>query len=192
MDSVWLFTNYIIVKCGSELKYIPKEKSSRFGGPEAPRNFNINFGSEVWIQDIFSTGIDDLVQIFVINDVIKRLFIITWNLKLNREHANFQSNFDLNTNPEYLFLRCYGGNKASNFNMMLDHGALINLQNNLPTQFFDIENERDWCPALELRNHVVGQKKVQEDKSKYLELTHPGRIQHFISYSDLTYWVRYE
>lgn len=75
---------------------------------------------------------------------------------------------------------------------MLDHGAMINLQNNLPVQFFDIENERDWCPSLELKDYIPGQKKVQEDKSKYLELTHPGRIQHFISYSDLLYWERYE
>ena len=60
--------------------------------------------------------------------------------------------------------------------MMLDHGAMINLQTNLPVQFFDIENERDWCPSLELKDYLPGQKKVQEDKSKYLELTHPGRI----------------
>ena len=76
--------------------------------------------------------------------------------------------------------------------MMLDHGALINLQNNLPVQFFDIENERDWCPSGELKKNVQGQKKVQQDGKKYLELSHPGRIQHFISYTDWTYWVRYE
>ena len=76
--------------------------------------------------------------------------------------------------------------------MMLDNGALINLANNLPVQFFDIENERDWCPKLELKDFLHGQLKVQEDCAKYLELTKPGRLQHFISYSDLTYWVRYE
>jgi len=60
--------------------------------------------------------------------------------------------------------------------MMLDHGALINLHSNLPCQFFDIENEKDWCPQLELHNYIPGQKKVQEDYAKYLELTHPGRV----------------
>ena len=39
---------------------------------------------------------------------------------------------------------------------MLDKGALINMQNNLPVQFFDIENEGDWCPRGELRHHVLG------------------------------------
>ena len=60
--------------------------------------------------------------------------------------------------------------------MMLDHGALINLQNNLPVQFFDSENERDWCPSGELKKNVQAQKKVQQDGKKYLELSHPGRI----------------
>jgi hypothetical protein len=40
--------------------------------------------------------------------------------------------------------------------MMLDHGALVNLQTNLPLQFFDIENERDWCPVGELKKNVPG------------------------------------
>ena len=40
--------------------------------------------------------------------------------------------------------------------MMLDHGALVNLQTNLPLQFFDIENERDWGPVGELKKNVPG------------------------------------
>ena len=36
VDSVWLFTNYIIVKCGSELKYIERNSSSLFGGESKP------------------------------------------------------------------------------------------------------------------------------------------------------------
>ena len=51
---------------------------------------------------------------------------------MNREHSNFQSTFDEKTNPEYLFLQSYGGNKTENFNIMLDHGAMINLSSNLP------------------------------------------------------------
>ena len=43
-----------------------------------------------------------------------------------------------------------------NFNVMLDKGAMINLQNNLPVQFFDIENENDWCPDFALKNFLPG------------------------------------
>ena len=110
----------------------------------------------MWIQDIFATGIDDLVQLLLINDVTKRLYVITWNLQFNREHSNFQSIFDDSTNPEYLLLRTYGKYNPNRFNIMLDQGALINMQNNLPVQFFDIENEGDWCPKGELRHHVLG------------------------------------
>ena len=110
----------------------------------------------MWVQDIFATGIDDLIQIFLINDITRRLFVVTWNLQLNREHSNFQTTFDDTTNPEYLLLRTYGQQNANKFNMMLDHGALVNLQTNLPLQFFDIENERDWCPVGELKKNVPG------------------------------------
>jgi len=75
---------------------------------------------------------------------------------LNREHSNFQSTYSKNCNPDYLFLKSLGGAKTQNFNLMLDHGAMINLANNLPCQFFDIENERDWCPKLQLVDHVYG------------------------------------
>ena len=80
MDAVWVFTNHIIFKCGSELKYIDVNETGLLGGSPTPKDFRINFGSEVWIADIYSTGVDDLVQIFVINDILKRHFIITWNL----------------------------------------------------------------------------------------------------------------
>ena len=30
-------------------------------------------------------------------------------------------------------------------------------------QFFDLENEKDWCPKGEMINYIEGQKKVQED-----------------------------
>ena len=191
IDQVWVFTNYIVVKCGASLKYVKKKTKKRFFKPK-PKEFNIDLGAEVWIQDIFATGIDDLIQIFLINDITKRLYVITWNLQFNREHSNFQSIFDDSTYPDYLLLRSYGKHNSNRFNMILDKGAIINLQNNLPIQFFDIENEGDWCPVGELKNNITGQRKLQEDNTKYLELTHPGRIQHFISYSDWTYWVRFE
>ena len=187
---MWVFTNYVVVKSGASLKYLRKNYS--YISNEEVIEFNIDFGTEIWIQDIFATGIDDLVQIFLINDVTKRIYVITWNLKFNREHSNFQSTFEDETNPEYLLVRTYGEFNPCRFNIMLDHGALVNLFNNIPIQFFDMENEGDWCPRGMLQNHVKGQKRMQEDNAKFLELAHPGRIQHFISFLDLTYWVRFE
>lgn len=113
------------------MKYISRKKEGLFGN-RGPQDFNINFGSEVWIQDVYTTGVDDLIQFMIINDQQKRIYVITWNLQLNREHSNFQSTYTKNTNPDYLFLKSFGGTKHSNFNIMLDHGAMINLGNNLP------------------------------------------------------------
>ena len=53
------------------------------------KTFNIELGNDVWCQEIYPTGIDDLVQIYLINDKNKQIFVVTWNLMLNREHSNF-------------------------------------------------------------------------------------------------------
>ena len=58
-------------------------------------------------------------------------------------------------------------------------------------QFFDVETEGDLVPHGALKNTVTGQKKISEDKQMYLDLMHPGRVQHFISLTDLLYWERY-
>jgi len=43
-------------------------------------NFAVDPGAEVWIENIFSTGIEDLIQLFILDDVARRIYIITWNL----------------------------------------------------------------------------------------------------------------
>ena len=35
-------------------------------------------------------------------------------------------------------------------------------------------------------------KRVSFDRARYLDLTHPGRIHHFISFTDLLYWERFQ
>ena len=47
VDSVWLFTNHIVVKSGAELKYMKKKETGRF--KRSPKPFNVDFGTEVWI-----------------------------------------------------------------------------------------------------------------------------------------------
>ena len=37
-----------------------------------------------------------------------------------------------------------------NFNYFLDNGAIINLDNNLPVQFFDPESEKNTMPTGQL------------------------------------------
>ena len=95
--------------------------------------------------------------------------------------------------PENLILSSYSSGKGQKqFNFCLDDGCIINLENNLPVQFFDAENEGDLVPHGPLKNTVSGQKKISEDMMMYLDLLHPGRVQHFISLIDLLYWERYQ
>ena len=47
VDSVWVFTNHIVIKSGAELKYMKKKGSGLF--KKTPKQFNIDFGTEVWI-----------------------------------------------------------------------------------------------------------------------------------------------
>lgn len=108
--------------------------------------FSITPGAEVWIENVISTGVNDLVQLFIVDDVNHRLFVITWNLQMNREHSLFQSTYAEDVFPENLIMRGKAYNKTQDFNYFLDNGAVINLDTNLPVQFFDVENESDTMP----------------------------------------------
>ena len=82
--------------------------------------------------------------------------------------------------------------KQQDFNYFMDNGAIINLDTNLPIQFFDVENEADTMPTGPLHNQVEGMKRVSTDRSRYLDITKPGRVHHFISLVDLMYWERFQ
>ena len=59
LDKVWILPNFIVVKCGSELAYMKRGKSGLFSNNK-PKKFSIEFGSEVWIEDIYTTGVADI------------------------------------------------------------------------------------------------------------------------------------
>jgi len=95
-------------------------------------HFNVAPEAEVWIENIFATGIEDLIQIFIIDDLNHRLFILTWNLQYNREHSLFQSEFGPEIFPENLIMKGHSYLKQSNFNYFMDGYAIVNLETNLP------------------------------------------------------------
>jgi len=73
----------------------------------------------------------------------------------------------------------------------MDNGAIINLESNIPCQFFDMENEADTMPKGPLTGQIEGMRRVSRDRSRYLDMVAPGRVHHFISLADLLYWERY-
>jgi len=191
IERAWVFDNFIIAKSGCEIKYMPREKSVLGMSATNSIPFGIEPGAEVWIENIYATGIEDLVQLFIIDDAQKRLFIITWNLQLNREHSIFQTTYGPDVFPENLIMRGKHYYKQQDFNYFMDNFSIINLETNLPIQFFDTENETDVLPTGVL-NMVDGMKRISSDWSRYLDMTKPGRVHHFISYADLLYWERFQ
>jgi hypothetical protein len=113
-------------------------------------------------------------------------------MEKNREHSFFETRYKVGQFAENLILQGFALPNQPNFNYCLEDGAVINLENNLPIQFFDKENEGDLVPHGQLKPTVFGQKKVSADQQSYLDLLVPGRIQKFISISDLIYWDRYQ
>lgn len=188
----WKFGNFIVARCGSEVRYINLADPN----PEA-KPLNLDLGTQVHLQKVVHTGVDCLLQFFLINDTDKLIFVITWNMQLNREHNLFQTRFKVGQFPENLLLSSFGGvdtqgNFVTNFNFVLEDGCIINLEDNVPIQFFDKENELDLVPRGAMKPTVSGQKKVSRDRQYYLDILTPGRIQMFISLSDLIYWERFQ
>ena len=77
------------------------------------------------------------------------------------------------------------------FNFFLDNRALVNMESNLPVQFFDLQDDTNVLPRGLITNHVDGMRRIASDRSRYLDIVKPGRVHHFNSYSNLLYWKRY-
>jgi len=104
----------------------------------------------------------------------------------------FQTTYAPDIFPENLVMQGKHVNKQSDFNYFMDSYAIINLETNLPVQFFDTENESDVLPKGPMHSSVAGMKRVSSDWSRYLDMTKPGRVHHFISLADLMYWERFQ
>lgn len=55
-----------------------------------------------------------------------------------------------------------------------------------------MENEADTMPKGPLAGQIEGMRRISEDRSRYLDITAPGRVHHFISFADLLYWERFQ
>lgn len=117
---------------------------------------------------------------------------MTWNLQHNREHSIFQTTYAPDIFPENLIIKGKHSNKQQDFNYFMDSYSIVNLETNLPVQFFDTENETDVLPKGPMTRHIEGMKRLSGDWSRYLDMTKPGRVHHFISYADLLYWERFQ
>ena len=105
IERAWVMDNYVVAKSGSEIKYIAREKSLLGGYSTETIDFAIHPGAEVWVENVFSTGVEDLIQIFLIDDEHRRIYIITWNLQHNREHSLFQTSYGPDVFPENLIIK---------------------------------------------------------------------------------------
>lgn len=65
------------------------------------------------------------------------------------------------------------------------------MENNLPVQLFDSQDDTNILPKGLITNHVEGMRRISSDRSRYLDIVKPGRLHHFNSHSNLLYWQRY-
>lgn len=83
--------------------------------------------------------------------------------------------------------------KQQDFNYIIDKGTLINLETNLPVQFFSIKNVPNVISNGSNGGfaNIGGMKRITTDRGRYLDMAAPGRVHHFMSFVDLLYWERY-
>lgn len=131
MHKAWRLGNYVIAKCGSDVKYMNVND-------KVEKDFAFELGPKVWLQNVYLTGVEGIVQFYAINDEQRHVYVISWNMELNREHTLFQTSYKAGQMPENLILSSYSSGKGNKqFNCLLEEGCIINLENNLPIQFFD-------------------------------------------------------
>lgn len=162
IERAWVRNKYLLVKCGHQVSYIVRGEGV-LASPKINK-INLNLGPDVWIDGIYTTFFEDLVQFVVIDDNNKRLYLITWNLEHNREHSIYEVAVPENVQPENMYLRGLSFDDTKNFNLVLSDGCITSLENNIPCQFFDPSNDafnvpRGYVNAV----GVPGQKKVSYD-----------------------------
>jgi len=140
IERAWVRNKYLLVKCGHQVSYIDRSQNSLLMSPPVQK-INFNLGPDVWIDGIYATYYEDLVQFVVIDDANKRLYLITWNLDHNREHSIYETTVPENVQPENMYLRGLSFDDSKNFNLVLSDGGVTSLENNIPCQFFDPTND---------------------------------------------------
>lgn len=61
MQHAWCFGDYVICKSGSEVKLVRRKKGHKIGKKEEADYINISLGEEVWLEDIYTTGVRNIV-----------------------------------------------------------------------------------------------------------------------------------
>lgn len=82
IENSWVVGEYLIVKCGNEIAFCKRTEPNK-----APELINMHIEENVWVESIYFTGCDDLIQIFIIDEENLRTYVITWNLAYNRQHS---------------------------------------------------------------------------------------------------------
>lgn len=100
----------------------------------------------------------------------RRVYLVTWNLRLNREHSLYQTTYEDGIFPEKLILSGNCTAKEKDFNFFLDKNALVNMESNLPVQFFDFQDDSNILPRGLFTNHVDGMRRIASDRSRYLDI----------------------
>lgn len=127
------------------------------------------------------------MQILLIRDSKRQVFLITWDLQLNREHSLYQTDFEEGIFGENLVLRGNSLRKELDFSYFLDKNTVVDMHDNLPVQFFDMIDDPLIQPRQVLINQVEGMRRVTSDRAKYLDIIKPGRVHHFTSLTDILY-----
>lgn len=80
--------------------------------------------------------------------------------------------------------------KELDFNYFLDKRTILDMQDNLPVQFFDMVDDPKILPTKIITTQVEGVRRLMSDRSRYLDIMKPGRIHHFSSLTDILYFER--
>lgn len=143
------------------------------------------------ILDIHETGDPDLVQIEICYIEYKEYYILTWNLNTNKQHSLYQGILPDGQLPTNFFVSSREENDLTALNYIFDQGALIDLNTNSPIQFLDAETQSHVIPQSIFARYDPS-KRISRDHSCYLDQNHPGRLNTFVSLTDLIYWERFK
>jgi hypothetical protein len=85
LKRVWRVNEYLIVLYGNELKFMKLNAEDEVCSRVS--TVPLEIGQGLWLREIYTTGVADLIQMLIIEQDTQRAYIITWNFMFNREHS---------------------------------------------------------------------------------------------------------
>lgn len=175
-----LFSNMFVVACGREIKFIKLKTESDEEEEVEFKKMAIDFGPQIEIHKIWSTGVYGHVQIVAKDETKNTMIVATWDTINNIEASMFQYKCAPDTKPENYIVK--GINQK--YNYFVNEYQIFDLEYNIPLQTTTNNSMR----GDGVQGNVSNRRLIYWDGTRTLSIDKPNLICFPYNRLDVKFW----